>query len=307
MVHAALVTTLALLRTAAMPRADAAPAAHVSAAVTDAVTAKGQARVLVALADGAPPAASLNARQAAVSRAQAAVLATVPPTELTVTHRYDTVPGLAAIVSQKALDVLRADPGVLAIEPDEPAAHLLVSVPALHADQVASRYGITGSGVNVAILDTGVDLNDPELFVYAQQCFTRGACKPGNTDTGTNAQDDQGHGTNVASIVESDGSVYARGFAPGSSLVAVKILDSKGAGFVSDWIAGLDWIRTNLASLQVSVINMSLGTSTLYAGFCDGQQMLFSAAVAQLSRRTSRSSRRPATRVPPRWSRRPPA
>src|SRR5262249_34522140 len=161
-----------------------------------------------------------------------------PATELTVTHRYDTVPGLAGIVTQKALDALRAHPDVLAIEADEPgAAHLLVSVPALPADQVASRYGITGYGANVAVPDAGVDLNDPELFVYAQQCFTHAACKPGNTNTGTNAQDDHGHGTNVASIVESDGSVYARGFAPGSSLVAVKVLDSHNAGFVSDFIA----------------------------------------------------------------------
>ena len=62
----------------------------------------------------------------------------------------------------------------------------------------------------------------------------------------------------------------------------MKVTDSHGAGFVSDWIAGLDWVRTHQATPQVGVVNMSLGTTTLYSGSCNAQQTLFSAAVAQL-------------------------
>jgi hypothetical protein len=63
----------------------------------------------------------------------------------------------------------------------------LASVPALHASEVHASLAITGHGVAAAILDTGVDLDDPELAVVAQQCFTSGACAPNGLSIGANA------------------------------------------------------------------------------------------------------------------------
>ena len=255
----------------------------VRAALPDAVSATGRARVLVTLRDSVALKAGNAEREAGVSAAQDAVLARLPTTELTLLHRYRNFAGLAAIITRNALDLLRADPGVRSIQIDEPGgAHLLVSVPALRASFVHTQLGITGQGVTAAVLDSGIDTNDSELAVVAQQCFTHAACPPGKTNTGSNAQDDQGHGTNVAAILASSGSVYAPGFAPATKLVAVKVLDSDGRGFVSDWLAGLDWVWTNLGTLKVRVVNMSLGTDTLYGGTCDAQQPLLTTAVAQL-------------------------
>jgi subtilisin family serine protease len=258
--------------------------ADVGPAVRAALGATGQARVLITLRDPVALTAAVAVRQAAVAAAQDAVVARLPDGDFTLVHRYRNVPGLAAIVTASALDLLRTDPRVASIQVDEPGgAHLTVSVPALRADVVHGQLGITGQGVTVAVLDTGVDTNDAELTVVGQQCFTQSACQPGNTSAGPSAQDNNGHGTNVAAIIASKGTGYAPGFAPGAQIVAVKVLDAHESGFVSDWIAGLDWVRTNLATSHVRIVNMSLGTSTLYGGTCDAQQPLMASAVAQLT------------------------
>lgn len=281
---AVLVVSMVGVVSTARAESGASGPAHVSAAVANALSTTGLARVLVTLRDLAPLTAAAHVREAAVSSVQDAVLANVPAGELTLTHRYRNVAGVAAVITQRALDALRADPDVLAVQIDEPGhAHLPFSVPALRANVVHAGLGVRGAGVNVAVLDTGVDVNDPELVIVAQQCFTHGACQPGNTDTGSNAQDDQGHGTVIGSIVASNGSVFAPGFAPSAHVVAVKVLDSHGSGFASDFIAGLDWLRTHQATLNVRVVNMSFGSDTLFTGFCDAEQALFSSAVAQLA------------------------
>lgn len=137
--------------------------------------------------------------------------------------------------------------------------------------------------MTAAVLDTGLDVHDTELNIIAQQCFTQSACPPGKTNTGSSAQDDNAHGSNVAAILASSGSVYAPGFAPATRLVAVKVLDGDERGFVSDWIAGLDYVGTNRAALNIRIVNMSLGTDTVYTGTCDAQQPLFASAVARLT------------------------
>ena len=281
---AVLVVSMVGVVSTARAESGASGPAPVSAAVANALSTTGLARVLITLRDPAPLTAAAHVREAVVSSVQDAVLVNVPAGELALTHRYRNVASVAAVITQRALDTLRADPDVLAVQTDEPShAHLPVSVPALRANVVHAGLGVRGSGVNVVVLDSGVDVNDPELAIVAQQCFTHGACQPGSTNTGSNALDDQGHGTNVASIVASNGTVFAPGFAPSAGVVAVKVLDSQGRGFVSDFIAGLDWVRTHLATLNVRVVNMSLGTDTLYTGSCDAQQSLFSAVVAQFT------------------------
>ena len=257
---------------------------RVAERVRQALAASGRARVLITLRDPAPATAPDHERVAAVAAAQDAVVARLPTTEFTAVRRYRTVPGLAGIITQRALEILQADPTVTSIEVDEPGgAHLRVSVPAIRANIVHARLGILGQGVTAAVLDTGVETRDTELTVVAQQCFTQSACPPGKTSTGSSAQDDNAHGSNVASILASNGSVYAPGFAPATRLVAVKVLDGDERGLVSDWIAGLDYVAANRVMLDVRVVNMSLGTDTLFNGTCDAQQSLFASAVAQLT------------------------
>jgi len=110
----------------------------------------------------------------------------------------------------------------------------------------------TGSGVGVAIVDTGVDFAHADLTV-SLTCFDA---------FGGDCQDDNGHGTHVGGIVAAlDNSMDVVGVAPDAILYAVKVLDSTGSGSDSTVMAGLDWVgvNANLVTPSIRVVNMSLG------------------------------------------------
>lgn len=110
---------------------------------------------------------------------------------------------------------------------------------------------VKGQGIKVAILDTGIDKNHPDL---------KENLKGGINFTTANRNDwddRQGHGTHVAGIIAgSDNNIGVVGIAPKAELYAVKVLADNGAGSL-EWIAqGIDWCIQN----EIDVINMSLGT-----------------------------------------------
>lgn len=111
--------------------------------------------------------------------------------------------------------------------------------------------------VNVAVIDTGIDLTHPELNVQRNVTFVNG------TKSGT---DDNGHGTHVAgTIAARDNAVGVVGVAPGAPLWAVKVLDRNGSGALSQVISGINYVTQNAATVKVA--NMSLGmTGTSAAG-----------------------------------------
>jgi subtilisin family serine protease len=96
------------------------------------------------------------------------------------------------------------------------------------------------------------------------------------------AEDGNGHGTHVSGIAASDGSVSPVGVAPQAQLVAIKVLRDNGSGYLSDTVAALDWIYTNNASLNVKVVNMSLGSLDLYTPPCDGAYPAMTTAINNL-------------------------
>ncbi len=108
-----------------------------------------------------------------------------------------------------------------------------------------------GSGVKIAIVDTGIDATHPDLAgkVVAEQDFS------GSPD----AKDRNGHGTHVASTAAGTGAKDARfkGVAPGAQLINAKVLDDQGVGDDSGIIAGVDWAVAQGAD----VVNMSLGNT----------------------------------------------
>jgi subtilisin family serine protease len=248
------------------------------------MSAHGSARVSVVLRVAAAGDGS-GLSPTRVADAQDRVLGRIDRDEIEIHHRFRTLPGFAATVSPAALDALRADPNVISVEIDEAGqGHLAESLAVTRADRVQAEYGLTGAGVTVAVLDSGVDTDHPDLAaaIVAQHCFTNNNCPPGSTAEGSSAEDEHGHGTHVTGIVASRGVQSSVGYAPGASIVAVRVLDSSNGGFLSDWTAGLEWVYANREAYNVRLINMSLGSFALYPGVCDTQEPLMAAAVNQL-------------------------
>ena len=262
-------------------------AVQISDEVEQALATGGAVRVLLLLDDTGLADTATAATQQGITLAQlqASVLNTVTPAEFQLYRQYQTVPGLAGTVTATGLAKLRTNPAVRAIQIDHAgSAHLEESVPALGGNIVHETYDVKGRGITVAVLDSGIDTDHPDLAddLVAQQCFTNGSCLPGNTTQSASAEDQNGHGTHVTGIITSKGTISGVGFAPATKIVAVRVLEANGSGFVSDWIEGLDWVLTHLATRPVQIVNMSLGTFALYPGNCDAQETVMANAVAQL-------------------------
>jgi len=247
----------------------------VPADLAAAAAAGAPLRVVVSLhavpdAPASPPAA--RARRA---RRVEAVLETLVPGDLALRHRYRALDGFAGEIRPGGLARLAADPRVRAIALDRGGRGHLAESLDVAGFAPPGGIGPDGTGVTVAFVDSGIDLSHADLAgaVVAERCFCSGGggCCPNGlaTQSGAGAaQDDHGHGTNVAGIVTSDGVVAPRGGAAGAEVVAVKVLDANNAFCCSsDVVAALDWILDERP--DVDVVNLSLGTFALYAGVCD--------------------------------------
>jgi subtilisin len=110
----------------------------------------------------------------------------------------------------------------------------------------------TGSGIGVAVLDTGIDLKHSDLSVKGgKNCFTSPSYQDGN-----------GHGTHVAGTIAAlNNSLGVVGVAPAADLYALRVLDNNGSGSWSTVICGIDWVTANAAKYNIKVANMSLSGS----------------------------------------------
>jgi len=131
----------------------------------------------------------------------------------------------------------------------QPEETLPWGVDRIDAEVVWSTY--TGSGINVAILDTGIDTDHPDL-----KDNIKGGINIINPRKSYN--DDNGHGTHCAGIVVAlDNEIGVIGVAPEAFLYAVKVLDRRGSGWLSDVIEGIEWCIG-----KVQIINMSFGSDS---------------------------------------------
>ncbi len=139
-------------------------------------------------------------------------------------------------------------------------------------------WGVSrGTDVKVAIIDSGIDMDHPDLIANLQggiNFVSKGAVW--NPADPTKWNDDNGHGTHVAGIVAAvDNNIGVIGVAPEAHLWAVKVLDRKGGGYVSDVIAGIKWSKDN----GMQVINMSLGTSSDIQSLHDAVDTAYNAGI----------------------------
>jgi subtilisin family serine protease len=135
----------------------------------------------------------------------------------------------------------------------------LVGANQLHAQNV------TGSGVTVAVVDTGywshpdLDTNaSGQSRLLAHYNAISDQMEPAGSDT-----DDSGHGSHVTSVLLSSqqtGSGLYNGVAPDSDLVSVKAFDASGSGSYADVIRAIDWVVANKDAYGIRVLNLSFST-----------------------------------------------
>jgi serine protease AprX len=162
-------------------------------------------------------------------------------------------------VDESKLDHIKALDGLISIEMDTHITAQMNRVNEIIESKWAGEHGYLGQGVGVAIVDTGISLHKDFIEggnrVIAFEDFINGRKEP---------YDDNGHGTHVAGIIGGNGysskGKYA-GIAPACNFVAVKVLDHRGDGNISDVLAGLQWIIDNRKKYNIRIVNISVGTA----------------------------------------------
>ena len=127
----------------------------------------------------------------------------------------------------------------------------------VNAPHVWSSLGVTGNGVGVAVIDSGV-ADHPDLAgrIVARVDFTG---EQSNGDPG-------GHGTHVAGLIAGDGTASNgawTGVAPRANIVSVRVIDSNGHATLSRIFAGMQWVLANRTTYNIKVVNMSFGAAAL--------------------------------------------
>ncbi|MBU0967744.1 MAG: S8 family peptidase [Proteobacteria bacterium] len=166
-------------------------------------------------------------------------------------HAFRIIHAFAANLPEQEISRLRADPRikyvvedavVSAVEPELSEAEYGSSWGVQHIGcDLVHDQGITGQGVKIAVIDTGIDYTHPQLSANY-----RGGYDFVFTDNDPYDDSWNSHGTHVAGIIaaSADGSGVVGG-APDASLYAVKVLDGSGSGYLSWIIAGIEWAVDN--------------------------------------------------------------
>ena len=180
--------------------------------------------------------------------------------------RLHMIRGAAFTIPVSALPALEADPNIASVTIDHPLNVLDDLTNDATGADAAWNSGLTGAGVGVAVIDSGINDDTPDLLntagtasrVVYHQDFT------GTPITNSNGgqYDLYGHGTHVAGIIGGNGSLsggeYA-GVAPGVNLIDLRALDANGAGSDSTVIAAIQQAIALKTTYNIKVINLSLG------------------------------------------------
>ncbi len=236
-----------------------APAGPAAGASLGSASAEGKLRSVSAGAEVIADQYIVTLRSGAVANNAAPAKARAYGLQLRHVYR-STLNGFATKASPDALERLLRDDDVVSVTPD------VVARSSATVDQRSTGVRRTwadrntsadiGSGRNpvttgVAVIDSGIQLNHPDLVVAGGV-----NCVPNSTGYG----DQNGHGTHVAGIIGArDNDKGVVGVAPGVALYAVRVLNAQGVGAESDVICGVDLVTANRQSLGITVANMSLG------------------------------------------------
>ncbi len=182
-----------------------------------------------------------------------------------------------AVIEASAFDVQRiaADPAFAHLSGDVPVRSAMsVSNRSTGADQtragtsgllglLGSIPGVTGKGIGIALLDSGIAANHKALI-------GRVVKRVDLVSDGSPKLDPFGHATHIAGLIAGNASAaagvttkYTGGIAPGANLIDVRVLGADGIGLTSDVIDGIDWVIANAKLYNIRIINLSLGHAVM--------------------------------------------
>jgi len=291
--------------------------------------AKGKVRILVKVNIPYEPERALmsgtavQSQRAAIGNAQGKIVADLArqglkPDKL---HKYTFVPYLAMTVDRATLETLLASDEVAGIQEDVPVPPMEAGwdIERIGADTLQAK-GITGNGVSVAVLDTGVDKNHPYLAgaVVSEACYSTtdaghscvSLCPGGASEstaidsalpygTGLCPAGECDHGTHVSGTVAGRNGVVGSpgpGVAPEAGIIAIQVfslfnsedycgsgIDSCVLSWSSDQIKGLERVYALDGTYSIAAANMSLGGGAYSsAADCDASNSATKAAIDNL-------------------------
>jgi subtilisin len=176
--------------------------------------------------------------------------ATIPENKL---KALKSDPRVEFVSEDRVVSINAKDNGKVKPPPPPPPSQILPSGINRIDAELAAANGNKGAGINVAIIDTGIDLTHPDLaanIVGGKNC-----------QIGKSYADGNGHGTHVAGIVAAlDNSRGVVGAAPEAKLWSIRVLNNSGSGSWSSVICGIDFVTSKAPANggPITVANMSL-------------------------------------------------
>ena len=244
----------------------------------------GKVRVLIVLKDDEQKGlgiASIKSRKDKIKEVQDKVINDLQNKGLGIAEqrnvrRLENAPIITTEIDASDLDSLASNPNVEAIFLDKIlSVTLATSIVTVEANTVwgekVNGTNLTGAGQNICVMDTGIDINHTTFAgkIVDQKCYcsiatatTVGCCQ--NATDSTNATDDHGHGTHVASIAASNGDGII-GVAKDSGIVALKVCNSSGACSLADLALAIDYCTNNSDVFNISGITGSIADGGAYA------------------------------------------
>ena len=192
-------------------------------------------------------------------------------------EKLDLIEGYVLQVPDNALSALDALPQVASAHEDRPAwAADYLSTRSTGADVAQQALGLTGRGIGVAVVDSGITSWHDDLTPRDGARYRYGSQRVSKFVDFVNGQampyDDNGHGSHVSGIVLGNGfdsRGRQSGMAPDASLVSLKVLDGQGRGTISRIISALDWVAANATTYNIRVVNLSVGAAVTQSYWTD--------------------------------------
>jgi len=193
-------------------------------------------------------------------------------------HRFHRINIIAGTVPVERINEILRVPGVVFLSFNGPVEIMMDETVPEHNVPALWDLGYTGEGMNIAVIDTGIDAthvgindfdDDPATYDPKVIAFYDSINSPDQTDGSTTPYDDHGHGSHCAGIASGtgennidedgiDGNVF-RGIAPGSALIGVKVLSGGGSGSFAQVMRGMEWCIDNREKFNIRAATMSLG------------------------------------------------